>query len=160
MTWAATIERIAENPVPNGTRFATVLFSDGPRSFRREMKLAAGLSPAAIADALAVEVANLEAMDKLTVDLASLVGAEIRPGQPRPGTVKMWQARAALRHAGLFDTANTLIYGSGRAEWIEAWEYAPEISREAAMVNAMGQALNLSSDQIDDLFRQAATISV
>ncbi len=151
MTWTATIERIAENPVPNGTR-----------SFRREMKVSPGsvADAGAVTAALAAEVAALEAADRIAVDLASVVGSEINAAAQRPGTVKMWQARAALRNAGLFDTANALIVASGNAAWVEAWEYAPEISRTSPMVNAMGQALGLTSEQVDDLFAQAATITV
>lgn len=72
--------------------------------------------------------------------------------------VSRFQARAALRGAGLLASAEALIAASGDDLMIEAWASAVEIRRTSPMILAMGAALELSEEAIDDLFAAAARI--
>ena len=77
-----------------------------------------------------------------------------------PQTIPMWQARAALHTAGVFDMADRIIKESGDFALQSAWEYATELNRNSPSVVALGSALGLGPTQLDDLFLSAATIRV
>lgn len=88
-------------------------------------------------------------------------GAEIAPyvppPEPVPSVVSMFQARAVLMAAGLYETVDAAMQQAGGVNLI-AWEYATEVRRDSPLVQAMAAELNLSSEQVDELFRQAAAI--
>jgi hypothetical protein len=82
-----------------------------------------------------------------------------QPG-PEPGPpsiVSMRQARLALLQAGLLATVDAAIAAGGQADQI-TWEYATEVDRNSALVFNMVAALNLTSQQLDDLFTLAASL--
>lgn len=79
------------------------------------------------------------------------------PVLPHGFTVSMFQARAALMNAGLYETVDSFMQQAGGVDLV-AWEYATEVRRDSPMVQAMAQQLGLTSEQVDDLFRQAAGI--
>ena len=75
-----------------------------------------------------------------------------------PASVTARQARLALLAAGLLDDVETTLADPAhRATQIE-WEYATQVERESPLVDSIGGALGLTSEQIDALFRQAATL--
>jgi hypothetical protein len=76
-----------------------------------------------------------------------------------PPAVSPAQARLALLNAGLLDQANAAVTAAGGATQI-TWEYATVIMRTDPLIENLGAALNLTSAQIDQLFIQAATISL
>lgn len=80
------------------------------------------------------------------------------PPAPVPRVVTNFQARAALMQADLFETVNAAVMGGTDALAKQAWEYANEITRDGALVNSLAAGLGLTAEQLDDLFRQAATI--
>ena len=82
-----------------------------------------------------------------------------RPVLPHGFTVSMFQARAALMNAGLYDTVDAAMQQAGGVNLV-AWEYATEVRRDSPMVQAMAQQLGLTEEQVDNLFRQAADITV
>jgi hypothetical protein len=67
------------------------------------------------------------------------------------------QARLALLQAGLLDQVQAAVDAAGGATKI-TWEYALEIKRTDPMITAIGSALNLTPEQIDNLFQLAATL--
>jgi hypothetical protein len=67
------------------------------------------------------------------------------------------QARLALLQAGLLDQVQAAVDAAGGATKI-TWEYALEIKRTDPMITAIGSALNLAPEQIDNLFQLAATL--
>ena len=73
---------------------------------------------------------------------------------PVPASVTPLQARRVLRAQGLTATVEAWVADQG-AEVAEAWEYAQEIRRDDALITAVGAALDLTEDQIDNLFRAA-----
>lgn len=78
---------------------------------------------------------------------------------PVPTAVTNFQARAALLTAGLFDRVNdALLAMPANSTARQAWEYANELTRNGTLVNSMAETLGLTAAQLDDLFRQAATI--
>ncbi|WP_062236365.1 hypothetical protein [Aureimonas sp. N4] len=83
------------------------------------------------------------------------------PPEPVPSAVTMRQARIALSRAGLLSKAEAAIAqmaGQAGEEARIEWEYAAELKRNHPLIAALGQALGLSAEAIDDLFREAATI--
>lgn len=78
---------------------------------------------------------------------------------PVPVVVSRFQARMALRNADLFEAAGNAVYESRDALLIEAWESAVEYRRLSPSIMKLGAALGLDDAAIDDLFRQAATIT-
>lgn len=70
--------------------------------------------------------------------------------------VSMRQARMALNAAGLLLQVNNYISMRGVAAYIE-WEYATEVRRDSQLINEFAAAAGMTSEQIDDLFRQAET---
>lgn len=82
------------------------------------------------------------------------IRAAIRP-------VTMRQARLALLAAGVLgDVAPALAaLPSPHRDAAEIeWEYASEVRRDAPLIAAIGSALGLTEDQIDDLFEAAAVL--
>lgn len=89
---------------------------------------------------------------------AEIVAASPTP-DPVPSRVTRFQARAALLEAGLLDDATAAVEASGDAFTKLAWAEASEWRRDSALVISMATAVGLTSAQIDDLFRTAATIT-
>lgn len=83
------------------------------------------------------------------------------PEAPVPRGVTMRQARLALLQIGRLADVNAAIAGmlgpEGEAARIE-WEYSQEVQRNKALVLALAPALNLTSEQLDQLFVTAATL--
>lgn len=86
---------------------------------------------------------------------------EAPPASAVPESVSPWQAREALRLAGLLGAVNAHIDGLGddHAAYV-AWHYAERIRRNSPFVEAIGPALGLKEEQIDALFTQAAGLSL
>jgi len=72
-----------------------------------------------------------------------------------PTTVTPLQARRALRQAGLIDQVNAAA--AATPETKDAWEFASSVERNSVFVATLAGALGLTDDQVDDLFRLAAT---
>lgn len=78
---------------------------------------------------------------------------------PVPTAVTNFQARAALLSAGLFGQVDAAIKAQPQdSPAYQAWEYANEITRNGTLVNSVAVTLGFTATQLDDLFRQAATI--
>lgn len=75
-----------------------------------------------------------------------------------PPHVSMFQARAALIAAGLFDTVDAAIRDSGDPIAQTAWEYATVIERDSPLMQTLAGKLGLAPGQIDQLFRAASRI--
>lgn len=73
-----------------------------------------------------------------------------------PQVVTRRQAKRALLAAGLLDDADAAIAQAGEEAQID-WADALEFRRDNPLITAIGGALGLTSEQIDDLFRAAVT---
>lgn len=83
--------------------------------------------------------------------------AYVPPPAPVPASVTMFQARAQLLRDGLLVPVEAAVSQAG-GEAALAWEYALELRRNSPTVLAIAAALNLTSEQMDTMFRQAALI--
>lgn len=94
-------------------------------------------------------------------DYANGTFSEAAPVVPVPTSVTMRQARLALMAAGKLAAVESAIDAlsdpTKTAARIE-WEYSNEVQRHNGLVAALGPALNLTSDQIDALFIEAAKL--
>ena len=73
-----------------------------------------------------------------------------------PTSVTPRQARLALLAAGLLDKVEAAVTSAGGATKV-TWDYAAVINRSDTLISTIGTSLNLTSDQIDVLFKYAAT---
>lgn len=73
-----------------------------------------------------------------------------------PKTITLRQARLYLLSIELLDDLEEII-NQNRAYQIE-WEYANVIERDSPLVQVLGQALILTSDDIDNMFKEASKI--
>jgi response regulator RpfG family c-di-GMP phosphodiesterase len=92
--------------------------------------------------------------------IRALDGTEtVIPGAlaPVPTEVTNFQARAALRRAGLLEPVHAALLAAGGEAW-DAWEYANHLYRNGALVKAFAAQLGFTEEEIDDLFRVAAGI--
>lgn len=80
---------------------------------------------------------------------------------PVPAEVTMRQARLALLAAGKLAAVEAAIDAMAEPTRTGArieWEYSNALQRDNALVAALGPALGLSTNDIDNLFRAAAAI--
>lgn len=94
-------------------------------------------------------------------------GNEPLPPDPEPivipQTVSMAQARLALIGAGLFSTIDAGLKAlpePQRTMALTAWEYAPTVSRNGALVTTLAGQFGLTEAQLDALFTAAAAIEL
>jgi len=81
----------------------------------------------------------------------------VAPPPVIPKLITMRQAKLALLQQGLLSSVNTAIEQSDEAVKIE-WEYATEVKRSGTLVQAIASGLNLTEQQLDDLFVLAASL--
>jgi len=83
--------------------------------------------------------------------LASIAKAQV------PAVVTMRQARLALLEATLLDDVELAISTGTDAVMKIEWEYATEVQRDWASLNALSTSLGITSTQLDALFISAAS---
>lgn len=87
------------------------------------------------------------------------VGGEwIAPPAPVPAAVTPLQARLALSAAGLLARVDQAATAAG-GDVLLAWQYSSTVERGSPFVVSLAEALELTDEQVDDLFRSAATIT-
>lgn len=78
-----------------------------------------------------------------------------------PSEVALWQFRAALKIAGLFDQVIAAVGALPNQQRIvieQQLEYGNVIHRTHPTIGAMALALGITSDQVDDVFKTAASL--
>lgn len=78
--------------------------------------------------------------------------------QSIPAVVSRFQAKAAMLQAGMLDQVEALIAG-GDAVTQLAWAEAVEYRRDSPLINSLAAAMDLTAEQVDDLFIAAAKVS-
>ncbi len=76
---------------------------------------------------------------------------------PVPASVTPLQIRKALRHVGLKEAVDAML-ANVPEEVAEEWEYATAIDRHNSTLLAAARGLGMSDEQVDDLFRLAASL--
>lgn len=84
------------------------------------------------------------------------------PFMPVPQSVTRWRFMKALRATAygggtLYDAVNAAVSGSGSADLAAQWAEVTEILRASVVVASLSAALGLTSAQVDDVFRLAAS---
>ena len=77
---------------------------------------------------------------------------------PVPQVVSRFQARAALAMVGLLTSVENAIASSNNIIAQLAWADAVQFERNSPTIAAMASALDLTEEQVDDLFRTASKI--
>lgn len=75
----------------------------------------------------------------------------------RSTSVTPLQIRRALRQVGLLDEVQNFVENSS-AEVREAWEYAIQIDRNNDLIIGAANTIGISEQEVDSLFRLAATL--
>lgn len=99
------------------------------------------------------------AVDRRPSPSASLVGTSWTEVAEVPHSVTMRQARLALLHEGLLNSADQAIAAMSGVEGETArieWGYAGTVERSSPLVSAIGQLLGLNDAALDGLFALAA----
>lgn len=74
-----------------------------------------------------------------------------------PQVVSMRQARLALLESNLLATVDTAIAGGTDEALKIEWEYAQEVRRDWQSLIALATTLNITEQQLDELFILAST---
>lgn len=86
----------------------------------------------------------------------SLIEVDDAPAQVM--AISPFQARAALFAAGLLDDVEAAIQAEGPPA-VLAWEYATEWRRDSPTIATLAAVLELSEEQVDELFIAASQIT-
>lgn len=134
-----------------------------PTSFTPEEIAAAGYVEAPSAPEHNPETHHAPEWDGTAWVVPPLTGEELaeREEQRRlasmPKPVTRRQAKLALLAAGKLEAAEDALADAGKAAQIE-WTDALEFERDNALITAIGAAIGLDDDGIDDLFRAAVLL--
>lgn len=111
---------------------------------------------------------SFETGDVTEIDLTPEEIAALPPPAPPlvPQQITNFQARALLMQLPgsaegrtLFQDVDDKLQALGGVAW-QAWEYTTVFPRDSALIATVAAQFNLTSAQIDDMFRTAETISV
>lgn len=94
-------------------------------------------------------------------DVAALFDGSIQA--PVPSFIANWRCKAVLRNMGLYDSVLAALNALPEPQKTivtTAWNDGADIERNGATLHALAHQLGLSDDQVDDMFRQAATITL
>jgi len=83
----------------------------------------------------------------------------VPPPPQIPTQVTAYQAKMALLNANLYQTVESLVISSQDQALKIAWNNANMFDRQSPFITSIGNELNLSNDQIDDLFISASKIT-
>lgn len=89
-------------------------------------------------------------------DLAALTADQPPPFRGVPESVTPRQIRRVLNAHGLRAAVEAAVAAAPQ-DVRDEWEYALEIRRDYPLMTAMAAQLGLTDEQLDDLFRAAAT---
>jgi hypothetical protein len=95
--------------------------------------------------------------ENFPADVAAWLAGEYQPVNPVPTSVLPGQIRKALTAAGL-RTAVEAAVAAAPQDVRDDWEYSLAVHRANPLLNQMATQLGMTSEQVDDLFRAAATL--
>lgn len=114
-------------------------------------------------------VVNVETGEQTVVDLtpeeiaeaeASAAAEQAAQAAYVPPQVPMWSVRTVLQNDGLFDQAQALITSSTDNALKNVWEYGNFADRNSNAINTLATALGLTSEQVDQMFKDANALTV
>jgi hypothetical protein len=92
--------------------------------------------------------------------LLELTPEELLASERNRMIVSRFQAKEALRQAGLLETIDQFINSSENPVLRLAWSEAIEFRRNSPTILQISEELELTETQIDDLFRLAKTLEI
>ena len=84
----------------------------------------------------------------------------VPPPPSVPQQVPMWAVRTVLQNDGLFDQAQALIEASTDNALKNIWEYGNYAERSSVAIASLATALGLTSEQINEMFVAANSLTV
>ena len=84
----------------------------------------------------------------------------VPPPPAIPQQVPMWAVRTVLQNDGLFDPADALVEASTDNALKNVWEYGNFADRNSSAIATLSAALGLTSEQVDQMFIDANSLSV
>lgn len=84
----------------------------------------------------------------------------VPPPPPIPQQAPMWAVRTVLQNDDLFDQAQALIEASTDSALKNVWEYGNFADRNSNAIASLAAALDLTSEQVDQMFIDANDLSV
>lgn len=94
------------------------------------------------------------------LDLPYVAPVIVEPKQPVPPLVSKFKAKAALLNAGHLATVEAIMANPATPELMRlAWTEAQEFRRDSPTVAAMAAALDLTDEDVDNLFVYAEGVS-
>lgn len=84
----------------------------------------------------------------------------VPPPPAIPQQVPMWAVRTVLQNDSLFDQAQALIEASTDNALKNVWEYGNFADRNSNAISSLATALDLTSEQVDQMFIDANNLSV
>jgi len=129
---------------------------DAARTIRTSVRTALGLPEDATDEQITAAVTAAHQAVARVAELEAQIAAQ----QPSAVRVTPYQARRALRDAGLLAQVEAIVAAAQADSDIRlAWDWAVEWRRDSEMIAQLGAALGLSAEQIDALFASAAAIA-
>lgn len=83
--------------------------------------------------------------------------------EPVPYEISLWRAKAVLAASGLLETVEAMIVAlpAPDGDIVRlAWNNAAPLVRDGATIAALAPQMGLTDEQIDNMFRQAANLTV
>lgn len=124
--------------------------------------------PAPTADQTRVEItdaqkAQLESLARSEGSIAHFDGATFSVTEPVPQSIEPaqlveWLIRHNIDPNGIYTAIDTIPDATERAVAKARWDRAVSIKRTHPLVAAVGQALQMTGEQIDQAFREAAKL--
>lgn len=129
-----------------------------PDAYPAETKL---LSEGQAAESPWVEMSAFE-LSALQLAHAQAVDAiQAASRNTTPEEVLLWQFRAAVTLAGLKDAVDAAVAAlpePSKTVATEKWEYGNTVRRNHAMISSLSASLGLTSTQVDNIFKTAASL--
>lgn len=103
---------------------------------------------------------TLEGRGWVVVDLTE---EELAARNAPPSSLRAWQAKAVLSMANLLEPAEQVIAGLPEPQKTvvtSAWQNNSDFDRESQTIITLAAALGLTSEQLDDMFRQGAALTI
>ncbi len=103
-----------------------------------------------------VELETLTKVSKANLDLAIIEKERIEKSLKVPASISMRQGKLHLLSLSLLDSVEDII--STNRAWQIEWEYSSEVLRVSPLIEVLKVSLQLTDDQVDNMFIAASKL--
>ena len=105
---------------------------------------------------------NVETGEETVVDLTSdeIAAMQATNTPPVPLIAQLWAIRTVLHNTGYFDQFQAAIDASTDVALKNFWQYGTTIDRSSAIIDSLATSLGFTSEQVDQLFRDADAVTL